>query len=60
MKSHSTTISATRKHVYFYMLLILGAIAVGNLKGMREQLAPVQTGGASQVDEVKQMVQELY
>lgn len=52
-------ISRTRKHVYFYLLLILGTIVIGNFRGVREESLSVKNE-AAQIDELKQTIKELY
>jgi hypothetical protein len=52
-------ISTARKHLYFYLLLILGTIVVGNLRGMRENVSPIQ-GLSAQTDELKETISQLY
>ena len=52
-------ISVTRKHVYFYLLLILGTIVVGNFRGVREQVSSIK-GETAQTDELKETIAQLY
>jgi hypothetical protein len=52
-------ISTTRKHLYFYSLLILGTIVIGNFRGVQEESLSVKNE-AAQIDELKETIQQLY
>ncbi len=60
MKSRSIEISTARKHIYFYLFLMLVPLAVSNIKGVWEHLAPVQTESVAQIEDLKEVVKALY
>ena len=42
-----TPIPERRKHIYFYTLLVLGALALANLKSTRSEAAPATRAAAA-------------